>query len=540
MTTRSSGSRRAGRGSRSSATSSSSSSTSPRTRSRSSASATCPATCSATGCCCRTASAWSAPTTTATSSSTPIRTRTSAFAERQRLFGLAGSSWNDYDRAKISEGGGVWPRTAKWIPLSEAAQRALGIEDDSLAPNDLIRDVLRAPVDLLWNGGIGTVVKASDETDDAAQDRSSDAIRVDASELRCRVVGEGGNLGLTRRARVEFARGGGRINADFIDNSAGVDCSDHEVNLKVLLGLAERAGDLTRPDRDVLLADVTEEVVAHVLYDSFQQAQIIAQETRRSHLAARRLRGPDGRRSRRTGCSTAPSEALPLGEELAERRRAGRGMERPELSLLLTYAKRRVKLSLLESDAARRPVARARPARLLPAAGRRALRRRCWAEHPLRRELLATINANLVVNALGSVFVSQLVAERGARPAEVVRAYRIAREVVGAEADWETIEDLEGKVEPEVQAELMGGVDGLVDAVTRWYLSEGGSGDLGVDDRGRARGLPPAAGRGAEARRRGAPRRPPRDRRAARRRRASPRSSRPPTRCARGWSTRRR
>ena len=220
----------------------------------SSGSATCRATCSATGCCCRTASAWSAPTTTATSSSTPIRTRTRSFAERKRLFGLAGSSWNDYDRAKISEGGGVWPRTAKWIPLSEAAQRALGIEDDSLAPNDLIRDVLRAPVDLLWNGGIGTVVKASDETDDAAQDRSSDAIRVDASELRCRVVGEGGNLGLTRRARVEFARGGGRINADFIDNSAGVDCSDHEVNLKVLLGLAERAGDLTRPDRDVLLA----------------------------------------------------------------------------------------------------------------------------------------------------------------------------------------------------------------------------------------------------------------------------------------------
>ena len=178
------------------------------------------------------------------------------FAERKRLFGLAGSSWNDYDRAKISEGGGVWPRTAKWIPLSEAAQRALGVEDDSIAPNDLIRDILRAPVDLLWNGGIGTVVKASDETDEAAQDRSSDAIRVDASELRCRVVGEGGNLGLTRRARVEFARGGGRINADFIDNSAGVDCSDHEVNLKVLLGLAERAGELTRPDRDVLLRDV--------------------------------------------------------------------------------------------------------------------------------------------------------------------------------------------------------------------------------------------------------------------------------------------
>ena len=399
-----------------------------------------------------------------------------SFAERQRLFGLAGSSWNDYDRAKISEGGGVWPRTAKWIPLSEAAQRALGIEDDTIAPNDLIRDVLRAPVDLLWNGGIGTVVKASDETDDAAQDRSSDAIRVDASELRCRVVGEGGNLGLTRRARVEFARGGGRINADFIDNSAGVDCSDHEVNLKVLLGMAERAGDLTRPDRDVLLADVTEEVVQHVLYDSFEQAQIIAQETRRAHS---RLDAYEDLMVglEEDGLLDRAAEALPLGEELAERRRAGRGMERPELSLLLTYAKRRVKLSLLESELLddpwlERDLRGYFPQPVVERFGD------LLGQHPLRRELLATINANLVVNALGSVFVSQLVAERGARPAEVVRAYRIAREVVGAEAEWDTIEDLEGKVEAELQAELMGGVDGLVDAVTRWYLSDAGSGDL--------------------------------------------------------------
>ena len=398
------------------------------------------------------------------------------FAERQRLFGLAGSSWNDYDRAKISEGGGVWPRTAKWIPLSEAAQRALGVEDDSLAPNDLIRDILRAPVDLLWNGGIGTVVKASDETDDAAQDRSSDAIRVDAGELRCRVVGEGGNLGLTRRARVEFARGGGRINADFIDNSAGVDCSDHEVNLKILLGLAERAGELSRPDRDVLLSDVTEEVVEHVLYDSFLQAQIIAQETRRSHL---RLDAYEDLMAglEEEGLLDRHSEALPSGEELAERRRAGRGMERPELSLLLTYAKRHVKLSLLESALLEDPWLESDLSGYFP---QPVVERfgELLGQHPLRRELLATINANLVVNALGPVFVSQVVAERGAKPADVVRAYRIAREVVGAEADWETIEDLEGQVEPEVQAELMGGVDALVDAVTRWYLSEGAAGDL--------------------------------------------------------------
>jgi glutamate dehydrogenase len=399
------------------------------------------------------------------------------FAERKRLFDLAGSSWNDYDRAKISEGGGVWPRTAKRIPLSEATQSALGIEDESLAPNDLIRAILRAPVDLLWNGGIGTVVKASDETDEAAQDRSSDAIRVDAAELRCRAVGEGGNLGLTRRARVEYARGGGRINADFIDNSAGVDCSDHEVNLKILLGLAERRGELTRPDRDALLADMTEDVVAHVLYDSFLQAQIIAQEAERS---AGRLDAYEDLMValEEDGLLDRASEALPSGEELADRRRAGRGMERPELASLLTFAKRRIKRSLLESPLLDDPWLEGDLRSYFPLAVVERFSERL-AEHPLRRELIATVNANLVVNALGSVFVSQLVAERGAGPAEVVRAYRIAREVTGAEADWEAIETLGATIDPPVQVELMAGVDALVDAVTRWYLSEGLTGDLG-------------------------------------------------------------
>jgi glutamate dehydrogenase len=399
------------------------------------------------------------------------------FAERKRLFDLAGSSWNDYDRAKISAGGGVWPRAAKRIPLSEAAQRALGIEEEVLAPSDVIRAILRAPVDLLWNGGIGTVVKASDETDDAAQDRASDAIRVDASELRCRSVGEGGNLGFTRRARIEYATHGGRIYADFIDNSAGVDCSDHEVNLKILLGLAERAGELTRPDRDALLAEVTEDVVAHVLYDSFLQAQVIAQDAERS---AGRLDAYEDLMVvlEDAGMLDRASEALPTGEELAERRRAGRGMKRPELSSLLTYAKRRVKRSLLDSRLLDDPwLARDLrgyfPAAVVERFGDQ------LSEHPLRRELIATINANMVVNALGSVFVSQLVAERGVPPAEVVRAYRIAREVTGAEADWEAIETLGGSVDPAVQVELMTGVDALVDAVTRWYLGAGPAGDLG-------------------------------------------------------------
>ena len=431
-----------------------------------------------------------------------------------------------------------WPRRAKWIPLSEAAQRALGIEDEALAPNDLIRAILRAPVDLLWNGGIGTVVKAS--TSATRPPRTAPATRSASMqrELRCRVVGEGGNLGLTRPARVEFAARGGHINADFIDNSAGVDCSDHEVNLKVLLGLAERAGDLTRPDRDVLLPTSPRRSSSTSSTTPSSRPRSSPRRTRRS---ASRLDAYEDLMValEEDGMLDRASEALPAGEELAERRRAGRGMERPELSLLLptrsgasrcrcwSPACSRTRGSSATCAATSRSRSSSASAQLL-------------GEHPLRRELIATINANLVVNALGPVFVSQLVAERGARPAEVVRAYRIAREVTGAEADWETIESLEGKVEPEVQAELMGGVDGLVDAVTRWYLSDGDDGDLESTIEAGREGFARLAGGGARARRRGAARARRERRRAARRPPACPRSWRPPTRCARGSCTRRR
>src|SRR5919198_1558947 len=201
---------------------------------------------------------------------------TRGFAERRRLFELAGSSWDDYDRALISEGGGVWPRSAKRIELSEQARAALGIEEEVLPPAEVIRAILRAPVDVLWNGGIGTVVKASTETDAEALDRSSDAIRIDADELRCRVVAEGGNLGFTQRARIAYALRGGRIFMDAIDNSAGVDCSDHEVNIKILLDAIVADGDLTGKQRNALLAEMEDEVAALVLRDNYEQAQAIS------------------------------------------------------------------------------------------------------------------------------------------------------------------------------------------------------------------------------------------------------------------------
>jgi glutamate dehydrogenase len=377
------------------------------------------------------------------------------FAERKRLFELQGSSWDDYDREKISEGGGVWPRAAKSITLAPQARDALGIEDERLTPNDVIRAILRAPVDLLFNGGIGTVVKASDETDADAKDRASDAIRVDAKDLRCRVIGEGGNLGLTHRARVEFAADGGLVNADFIDNSGGVDCSDHEVNLKILLGLAERAGELDRPGRDALLRDVTDDVVAHVLYDSFLQAQILSQEV-----------------------ATAPSRMYAYEDLMAAL--AGRGIERPELALLLAYAKRQIARDLLAGDFCEDPwlerdLREYFPDPVVERFGH------LLAEHPLRRELIAMVNANQVVNSLGPTFVSQLAAERGAEVADVVRAFRIAREVVGADARWDRVEGLGRGVPREVATQLMSGVDRLVEAASRWYLAHPGPG--GLEDR---------------------------------------------------------
>jgi glutamate dehydrogenase len=399
------------------------------------------------------------------------------FAERRRLFDKPGSSWDDYDRALISEGGGVWPRGAKRIELPEQARAALGIEDEVLPPTEVIRAILRAEVDVLWNGGIGTVVKASTETDAEALDRSSDAIRVDADALRCRVVAEGGNLGLTQRARIEFAREGGLVNADFIDNSAGVDTSDHEVNLKILLDLAVRRGELDHEGRDALLAEVTDDVADHVLYDSFLNAQILAQEVRGS--AARMFAYEDLMAELEAeGLLRREVEFLPTSEEMADRRRAGRGLERPELAVLVAYSKRSLTGALLRSSLPDDPYLDRDLRNYFPRAvvGRFG---HLLAEHPLRRELVATIVSNGVVNSLGPTFVSRLVAEQGTEPADVVRAYRIAREVTGAEERWGAVEQLTG-IDRQVQWTLIEGVDALTEATARWYLENEPGADLGT------------------------------------------------------------
>jgi glutamate dehydrogenase len=390
------------------------------------------------------------------------------YQERQRLFEMPGSTWDDYDRSKISPGGGVWPRTAKSIPISPEARLALGVEADKMSPDELIRAILRAPVDLLYNGGIGTYVKASSESNADVGDRVNDALRLNGNELRCRVVAEGGNLGFTQRGRIEFAMGGGRINTDFIDNSGGVNCSDHEVNLKILLGLAMQRGELGLDGRNALLHEVERDVVRHVLYDNFLQAQILSQEAEQS--SGRMEAYDDLMQSLESqGVLDRALEALPGGEEMAERRRAGRGMARPELAVLLAYAKQSVNRALLDSSLPDSRYLEQDLRAYFPTA----VTERFGAlmpEHPLRRELIATIVANDVVNSQGITFVSRLVTETGAEIADVVRAYRIARDVTGAVERWESIEALVGTLAPAELDELMAGVDRLVEQAARWYL----------------------------------------------------------------------
>ena len=394
-----------------------------------------------------------------------------SFAERKRLYETPGSSWGDYDTSILAEGAHVIDRAAKWVTLSVQARAALAIPEDApaeMTPADVIRWILQAPVDLLWNGGIGTYVKATGEGHTEVGDRANDPVRINGNQVRARIVGEGGNLGFTQRGRVEYALGGGRINTDFIDNSAGVDTSDREVNLKVLMGLAIERGALTFDERNELLESATDDVVRRVLYDNYLQAQILSQEVA---VAAERNEACEDLmlQLEAEGELDRAVEFLPTSDEMAERRGRGEGLTRPELALLVAYSKRSIKRDLLDSDLADAPYLERDLADYFP---ERIAERfdSLLTEHPLRRELTATIVANDVVNSQGVTFVSRLVAETGATPAEVVRAYRIARDVTGAADRWDDVEALDGKIDPEVQNELMTGVDRLVEATARWYL----------------------------------------------------------------------
>ncbi len=390
-------------------------------------------------------------------------------AERARLFALPRSGWDDYDRKLISRGGGVFLRSSKSIPLSSQARQMLGIDAASAAPREIMRAILKMPVDLLWNGGIGTYVKASDESNAEAGDRSNDAVRVDGRELRCRVVGEGGNLGMTQRARTEFALAGGRLNTDFIDNAGGVNCSDVEVNIKILLSAAMRRGSLRRKDRDRLLARMTPEVAALVLRGNYLQSQAIS--VTEAHAAERISEHAHVIRSlERIGGLDRALEALPNDDELAERRRQGRGLTRPELAMVLSYSKLWLYDRLIESDVPEDPYLKGEVVRYFPAAIQKRFARDI-TRHPLRREIIVTATTNSLVNRMGPVFAIRAQQDTGSDLGSIARAYSIAREITDMRALWTAIEDLDNRVPAALQTEMNYRTSRLLRYLTYWVLS---------------------------------------------------------------------
>ncbi|MER6693893.1 NAD-glutamate dehydrogenase [Streptomyces minutiscleroticus] len=394
-----------------------------------------------------------------------------SYAERRRLFELPRSSWADYDKELLSQGGGVFPRTAKSIQLNAHIREALGIEAgvSKMTPADLMKAVLRAPVDLLWNGGIGTYVKASAESHADVGDKGNDAIRVDGADLRVRVVGEGGNLGLTQLGRIEFAQRGGKINTDAIDNSAGVDTSDHEVNIKILLNSVVANGDLTVKQRNNLLARMTDEVGKLVLRNNYAQntaiANALAQSSDMLHAQQRFLR-----HLVREGHLDRALEFLPTDRQIRERLNAGHGLTGPETAVLLAYTKITVAEELLATELPDDPYLQSLLHAYFPTELRKKFRARIDG-HALRREIVTTVLVNDTVNTGGTSFLHRLREETGASLEEIVRAQTAARAIFGSSEVWDAVEALDNKVDAAVQTRIRLHSRRLVERGTRWLLN---------------------------------------------------------------------
>ena len=391
-----------------------------------------------------------------------------AFRERERLFALPRSSWDDYNKALISKGGGVFARGAKTIPVTSQVAKVLGIEPGDIVPQELLKAILRAPVDLLYNGGIGTYVKASAQSNAEVGDRANDAIRVNGAQLRCKVVAEGGNLGFTQLGRVEYAQDGGHVYSDAIDNSAGVDCSDHEVNIKIMLGLVMQDGEMTEKQRNKLLADMTDDVGRLVLADNYFQTQSLSV----SGVRGEKLLDAQAafiRALEKAGRLNRAVEFLPSDEEIAERRLAKKGLAAPERGVLLAYSKMTLFEELLSGtlidDAYVErtlvgyfpPLLQEKYAPLMP-------------RHALKREIIATVVANTMINRTGSVFVHRMIEETGATSEEVTRAFVLVRDVFALEALWADIDALDNKVPAQLQYEMLIEVGRLAVRATLWFL----------------------------------------------------------------------
>ncbi|MFI7021880.1 NAD-glutamate dehydrogenase [Micromonospora sp. NPDC049900] len=392
-----------------------------------------------------------------------------SFVERKRLFELSRSTWEDYNAELISAGGGVYPRTAKSVPVSPQVRAVLGLPDDvtQISPQELMKAIVTAPVDLFWNGGIGTYVKASTQTNAEVGDKSNDAIRVDGRNLRCRVVGEGGNLGFTQQGRIEYAQSGGRMYTDFIDNAAGVDCSDHEVNIKILLNTAVADGELSVPERDDLLARMTDEVAELVLRDNYDQARAInnAQAQAASLLPVHRRMITDLERS---GELNRALEALPPDEELAVR--AESGLTAPEFAVLLAYVKIALEKEIIAEGLADEEWTDEVLVNYFPTPMRERFADR-MDRHRLRRDIVTTVLVNEAINRGGISFVYRVVEETAATAADVIRAYVVVREVFGLREVWDAIEALDNRIDPELQTSAYLDTRRLLDRAVRWLVT---------------------------------------------------------------------
>jgi glutamate dehydrogenase len=395
-----------------------------------------------------------------------------SFKERQRLFKLPRSGWTDYDDTVISKGGGVFSRQAKTIRISKEARAMLETAQTSMQPDELIRAILRMPADLLWNGGIGTYVKASTEGHADVGDRSNDNVRVNAGELRCKVVGEGGNLGLTQRARIEFSLNGGRVNTDFIDNSAGVDSSDREVNIKILLSDVAKKKGMSRKKRNELLASMTDDVAEFVLRNNYMQTQALSMSEVRSleriDEIGRVITGLE-----RSGLLDRDLEYLPDEVEIEERKARKQGMTRPELAVVLSYAKIDVYNALTARKDTLADFLKSHPMRYFP----EVLRRR-YPEfiptHRLSPEILATLIANDIVNRMGPAFVKRVQLDTGADVVTIARAYTVARQIVRAGALNRTIEELDNVIPASAQMSMLFELSRTQRHATYWIIEHYG------------------------------------------------------------------
>jgi len=405
----------------------------------------------------------------------PTPDAAASFAERERLFKLPRSSWADYDVRLISAGGGVYPRSAKSIAISAEAKKALAVSVDAMTPAELVNAILKAPVDLIYNGGIGTYVKAAAETHAQVGDRANDAVRINGRALRCKVFCEGGNLGCTQLGRIEYALAGGRIFTDAIDNSAGVDTSDHEVNIKILLGQVISDGELTEKQRNALLISMTDDVASLVLRDNYFQTQALSVTGR---IASQLLDAQQRfiQYLEKSGRLNRAIEYLPDDEELAARRVKGLGLSGPERAVLLAYSKIWLYDELLASTLPDDKWVATALARYFPKALREPYAEH-MARHPLRREIIVSHVTNSMINRVGSSFVHRLCETAGSKPDEIVRAYLLNREIFGFVTLWQLIEALDNKVGDAVQSAMLIDTARLIDRGTMWFLRSRRLGD---------------------------------------------------------------